>query len=90
MRGLASIKLPGNCMTIGKLVPRLSKDPKFFLVAFSGCCFLKSWPTVVCACLTDPIFALFSRYCAAMIKQFLQDVVWGDLDFLIIDTPPGM
>ncbi|XP_072167785.1 cytosolic Fe-S cluster assembly factor NUBP2 homolog [Diadema setosum] len=25
----------------------------------------------------------------AMIKQFLTDVVWGDLDFLIIDTPPG-
>eukprot|EP00123_Amoebidium_parasiticum_P022054 comp7867_c0_seq1/m.3447 comp7867_c0_seq1/g.3447 ORF comp7867_c0_seq1/g.3447 comp7867_c0_seq1/m.3447 type:complete len:270 (-) comp7867_c0_seq1:430-1239(-) len=25
----------------------------------------------------------------AMIKQFLSDVVWGDLDFLIIDTPPG-
>ena len=26
---------------------------------------------------------------AAMIKQFLSDVVWGDVDFLIIDTPPG-
>ncbi|KAJ3089768.1 Nucleotide-binding protein 2, partial [Quaeritorhiza haematococci] len=25
----------------------------------------------------------------AMIKQFLQDVAWGDLDYLIIDTPPG-
>nr|CAB3264476.1 cytosolic Fe-S cluster assembly factor NUBP2 homolog [Phallusia mammillata] len=25
----------------------------------------------------------------AMIKQFLSDVVWGELDFLIIDTPPG-
>ncbi|EDV27718.1 Cytosolic Fe-S cluster assembly factor NUBP2-like protein [Trichoplax sp. H2] len=25
----------------------------------------------------------------AMIKQFLSDVVWGDLDYLIIDTPPG-
>lgn len=24
-----------------------------------------------------------------MIKQFLTDVVWGDVDFLIIDTPPG-
>lgn len=23
------------------------------------------------------------------IKQFLKDVVWGDLDFLIIDSPPG-
>lgn len=25
----------------------------------------------------------------AMIKQFLTDVVWGDLDYLLIDTPPG-
>ncbi|KAI9355980.1 cytosolic Fe-S cluster assembly factor NBP35 [Zopfochytrium polystomum] len=24
-----------------------------------------------------------------MIKQFLKDVDWGDLDFLVIDTPPG-
>ncbi|CAK1596489.1 unnamed protein product [Parnassius mnemosyne] len=25
----------------------------------------------------------------AMIKQFLEDVCWQDLDFLVIDTPPG-
>lgn len=25
----------------------------------------------------------------AMIKQFLTDVVWGDRDYLVIDTPPG-
>jgi len=25
----------------------------------------------------------------AMVKQFLTDVCWGDLDYLIIDTPPG-
>ncbi len=25
----------------------------------------------------------------AVIKQFLQDVAWGDLDYLIIDSPPG-
>ena len=24
-----------------------------------------------------------------MIKQFLKDVLWGDLDFLIVDSPPG-
>jgi len=24
-----------------------------------------------------------------MIKQFLKDVQWGDLDFLVIDSPPG-
>lgn len=28
-------------------------------------------------------------YYLAMIKQFLNDVVWGDLDYLIVDTPPG-
>ena len=26
---------------------------------------------------------------SAMIKQFLSDVVWEELDYLIIDTPPG-
>lgn len=26
---------------------------------------------------------------AALIKQFLKDVYWGELDFLVIDTPPG-
>lgn len=25
----------------------------------------------------------------AMIRQFLKDVQWEDMDFLIIDTPPG-
>lgn len=25
----------------------------------------------------------------SMIKQFLEDVYWQDLDFLVIDTPPG-
>ena len=25
----------------------------------------------------------------AMIRQFLKDVVWGELDYLLIDTPPG-
>ncbi|KAL1914565.1 uncharacterized protein VTP21DRAFT_8190 [Calcarisporiella thermophila] len=25
----------------------------------------------------------------AMIRQFLTDVCWGDLDYLLIDTPPG-
>jgi ATP-binding protein involved in chromosome partitioning len=25
----------------------------------------------------------------AAIKQFLKDVAWGDLDFLIVDSPPG-
>lgn len=25
----------------------------------------------------------------AMIRQFLSDVLWGELDYLLIDTPPG-
>lgn len=25
----------------------------------------------------------------AMIRQFLNDVMWGELDYLVIDTPPG-
>jgi Mrp family chromosome partitioning ATPase len=25
---------------------------------------------------------------SSMIRQFLEDVMWGDLDYLIIDTPP--
>lgn len=26
---------------------------------------------------------------SAIIKQFIEDVAWGDRDFLIVDTPPG-
>ena len=26
----------------------------------------------------------------AMIRQFLSDVRWGELDYLVIDTPPGL
>lgn len=25
----------------------------------------------------------------SMIRQFVKDIVWGDLDYLIVDTPPG-
>lgn len=25
----------------------------------------------------------------SMIKQFVQDIEWGELDFLVVDTPPG-
>lgn len=26
---------------------------------------------------------------SGMIRQFLNDVYWQDLDYLVIDTPPG-
>jgi Mrp family chromosome partitioning ATPase len=26
----------------------------------------------------------------SMIGQFVEDVVWGELDYLLIDTPPGL
>lgn len=26
----------------------------------------------------------------AMVRQFLSDVLWEDIDYLLIDTPPGM
>lgn len=32
---------------------------------------------------------LISQFFTAMIKQFLTDVYWQDLDYLVIDTPPG-
>ena len=31
-----------------------------------------------------------AQFCfVAMIKQFVSDVVWKDMDYLVIDTPPG-
>ena len=41
--------------------------------------------------LPDPDDAIIWRGPRKMgvIKQFLKDVIWGDLDFLIIDSPPG-
>ena len=26
----------------------------------------------------------------AMIKQFISDISWGKIDYLLIDTPPGI
>jgi Mrp family chromosome partitioning ATPase len=41
--------------------------------------------------LTSPDDAIIWRGPLKMgaIKQFLKDVAWGDLDFLVIDSPPG-
>lgn len=35
-----------------------------------------------------------SSWCAddrysGLIKQFLKDVDWGDVDYMVVDTPPG-
>jgi Mrp family chromosome partitioning ATPase len=34
-------------------------------------------------------FLSFLHTIVAVIKQFLEDVIWDELDFLVIDTPPG-
>ncbi len=34
----------------------------------------------------NPVTVLFYL---GMIKQFLRDVNWGDVDYLVVDTPPG-
>jgi len=41
--------------------------------------------------LTDPNQAVIWRGPKknTLIKQFLREVIWGNLDFLIVDTPPG-
>jgi len=41
--------------------------------------------------LSDPSDAVIWRGAKknGLIKQFLRDVEWGDLDYLIVDTPPG-
>lgn len=36
-----------------------------------------------------PLYNLRLFLLPGMIKQFLRDVDWGDLDYLIVDTPPG-
>lgn len=33
--------------------------------------------------------SLLFVHIAGLIKQFLRDVDWGDVDYLVVDTPPG-
>lgn len=50
-----------------------------------------SWGVSIVKAGITKIFLLnvnFSGF-LAMIKQFLSDVCWGELDYLVIDTPPG-
>lgn len=35
------------------------------------------------------VLELFFICLAAMIGQFVSDVAWGELDVLLVDTPPG-
>lgn len=55
--------------------------------ASQGCCWL-----LFCRAVSPGEFQLSGGtpfIPAALIKQFVTDVAWGDLDFLIVDTPPG-
>jgi ATP-binding protein involved in chromosome partitioning len=59
----------------GKLVPLNAHGVKIMSIGF----------------LVDPIQAVIWRgpMVSSAVKQFLGDVLWGDLDYLIIDLPPG-
>lgn len=46
--------------------------------------FLQHDDVVMFACFFFSFLSL-----SGMIKQFLRDVDWGELDYLIVDTPPG-
>src|SRR5687767_3386411 len=36
-----------------------------------------------------PAFLFQSMYEGSVLREFLADVAWGELDFLLIDAPPG-
>jgi len=62
-------------MAEGKLVPLEAHGVKVMSIGF----------------LIDPIQAVIWRgpMVSSAVRQFLADVQWGDLDYLIIDLPPG-
>ena len=35
------------------------------------------------------IYIYIFFFSSGLIKRFLKDVEWGDLDYLVLDTPPG-
>ena len=41
------------------------------------------------SCFAAAIFHVISPAHQGLIKQFLRDVDWGTMDYLIVDTPPG-
>jgi ATP-binding protein involved in chromosome partitioning len=45
--------------------------------------------TSVAAASDAPAFLFQSVYEGAVLREFLADVAWGELDFLLIDAPPG-
>jgi len=59
-------------------IPVLTKEPNLIVMSIG---FLLSTP--------DSAVIWRGPKKTAMIRQFLQDVDWGSLDYLIVDTPPG-
>jgi Mrp family chromosome partitioning ATPase len=79
---LLGLESKGVCSTQkGGWLPVVPDDPNFKNISvMSLALLLKS---------RDDAVAWRGPKKSTMIKQFLSQVIWGDLDYLIIDTPPG-
>ncbi|MDR0828439.1 MAG: Mrp/NBP35 family ATP-binding protein [Desulfovibrio sp.] len=90
--GLLDLDLHGPSVAnlLGRTAGKLNADPvskKIIPLEFiTGLCFIS-----VDSMLPDPDRAVIWRgpKKAAAIRSFIAEVQWGDLDFLIIDSPPG-